>query len=647
MATNEQLDQLISGWLEGTAPVRIPERVFTATFEQTRKTRQHGTWRAFMWRLNVPRYAAALGTAAIVVVAAALAFNLFANQQGRFGVPAPTVRVAFVGHWEATDVDGSNEVMVVAARPNSNYSVIIRDDSARVCGGVSSTMTGVAVSSEPDTYVIAQPEYSCDDDSQPVGLEQDRLANLTFRYNVSLDLVRDTSGLEWSRIGASSDATVAPDPSERPPVAGSMWPQSSLEEVRAAQAHADAGDPNYTGQVDAQLVDGPDGINWQAVYDGQVEIIDRFLRDELGWAGYLHNNFAGAADSSLIGQQFLRCGPGDANPLFPPQPDSGNRGESCPPTIDELTYEAINFDLVQPVRNGADGIWVVQNWSPATFEQADPEVAEEQATERLKDFLDARVAGVGAENRIDVYGDWVGREIPLLYATTSGSPYERYEFERVDGPEWPYGGYIKFAVRLFAEDGTVVEQPIESHWDGGRSVGLKGGLALNAVTTENGALVPMLHAQIDGEVTYLSPNPNSFVIRDDAYIDFSDPAAYWSNCAPNPAPANAAAFAEAVIGDPDFLATDPVDVLVAGVEGIAMDVALAPSGHVCGPFETDGHQWINLLEEGKRMRLFLVDVPEGMSMRTLAITVVAPESQFEEVIGQAQPIIDSIEFHAP
>jgi DNA-directed RNA polymerase specialized sigma24 family protein len=45
---------------------------------------------------------------------------------------------------------------------------------------------------------------------------------------------------------------------------------------------------------------------------------------------------------------------------------------------------------------------------------------------------------------------------------------------------------IGFEVRLFAEDGTVVEQEIYSHWDGGASVGIDGGLALRGTTTEDG-----------------------------------------------------------------------------------------------------------------------------------------------------------------
>jgi hypothetical protein len=36
-----------------------------------------------------------------------------------------------------------------------------------------------------------------------------------------------------------------------------------------------------------------------------------------------------------------------------------------------------------------------------------------------------------------------------------------------------------------------------------------------------------------------------------------------------------------------------------------------------------------------------------MWMRTLAITVMAPEARFDEVLAEAAPILDSIEFHAP
>jgi hypothetical protein len=433
-----------------------------------------------------------------------------------------------------------------------------------------------------------------------------------------------------------------------------MWPQSTLADVRTAQQRADAGDADFTWQVDVQLA-GDDYVKWERIAAGQVELVDRFVREVLGWQAYMHNGFVGGGDYALTDQRFLRCAPGRPNPLYPPQPESDNAGEACAPTLDELTYESVSLDLVQPDRQGPNGIWVVSNWRPITFAQADPAVAEAQATERLKEFLAARIAGRGAEGYVDVYADWVAREVPLLYATTSGAPYERFEVERVDGPKWPYGGYITFSVRLFADHGaTVVEQHFESHWDGGRSVGIEGGLGMASTTTENGQPVPMLHAQFDGEVTYSSPSPYSGTVGDEGFIDphegfidFTDPALFWSDCAQGPAPADAAAFAQAVIADPDFETSASVAARVGGVDAVAMDVALTPGGRVCGPYRTDVHQWINSLEPGKRLRLFLVDVPEGMSMRTLAITVIAPEARFQEVIEEAGPIIDSIEFHVP
>ena len=259
-----------------------------------------------------------------------------------------------------------------------------------------------------------------------------------------------------------------------------------------------------------------------------------------------------ALTHSLTDQRFLRCAPGRTNPLYPPRPDSEGRGESCAPTIDERTYESVSLDLVQPDRQGPGGIWVVNQWrSTAPFAQADPAIAEAQATERLEKFLAARIAGRGAEGYVNVYADWLVQRVPLLYATTSGAPYERFEFERVAGPTWPYGGFIGFKIRLFAEDGTVVEQAIYSHWDGGRSAGIEGGLALGGTTTENGQPVPMLFAQFNGEVTYSSPSQHSMEIEEPGriddrgvfgLIDFTDPAVFWSRCAGGPVPADAAAI---------------------------------------------------------------------------------------------------------
>ena len=47
------------------------------------------------------------------------------------------------------------------------------------------------------------------------------------------------------------------------------------------------------------------------------------------------------------------------------------------------------------------------------------------------------------------------------------------------------------------------------------------------------------------------------------------------------------------------------------------------------------------------MRLYVLDLPEGMSARILAIAIRRSDSDFERVVKAAAPVLDSIEFHAP
>lgn len=84
-------------------------------------------------------------------------------------------------------------------------------------------------------------------------------------------------------------------------------------------------------------------------------------------------------------------------------------------------------------------------------------------------------------------------QVDLLYATTSGDPYERSEFELVRGPVWP-GGWREFKVRLFAAGGSnVVEQPflVERDEDG-RLVVVHAALDPfeEVLSTENGGAWP-------------------------------------------------------------------------------------------------------------------------------------------------------------
>jgi hypothetical protein len=47
----------------------------------------------------------------------------------------------------------------------------------------------------------------------------------------------------------------------------------------------------------------------------------------------------------------------------------------------------------------------------------------------------------------------------------------------------------------------------------------------------------------------------------------------------------------------------------------------------------------------ERMRVYVLDLPEGMSARTLAIAISALDSEFDYVMRAAAPVLDSFEFH--
>jgi hypothetical protein len=447
-----------------------------------------------------------------------------------------------------------------------------------------------------------------------------------------------------------------------PATSGGMWPQSTAYEVRAAQVLADAGDPAYTWQLGEQLSEEDP---WAHV--DELELVDRFLREVLGWEAYLFNpsesgDGDGWVDGTWFNQRYLRCAPGRTNPLYAPDPEP-KVGELCAPTIDDLTYESVSLDLAQLDRQGRDGIWVVNRWAlTAPFAQADPAAVEAQVTQQLEEFLAARIAGTGAEGHVQVDAS---AGVPLQYATASGAPYERYQIEVVDGPWWPYSR-MTFSTRLFADDdATVVEQQI--NWDE------SGGLSLDVnATTENGQPVTVSYTSSEGEVTVSAPSaweswwpgvgpqanvwfgglwrPEEFFGNGER-IEMVDPVAYDSWCAANggspllSAPADADAIAQQLIADPNFETTAPVAARIGGVEAVSIDVALAPGGKACGVYMIEISRWIHGLQPGLRLRLFLVDLPEGMSVETLAITVVAPEERFDEVIAETAPIIESIEFH--
>jgi hypothetical protein len=132
----------------------------------------------------------------------------------------------------------------------------------------------------------------------------------------------------------------------------------------------------------------------------------------------------------------------------------------------------------------------------------------------------------------------------------------------------------------------------------------------------------------------------------------ADPLPLETGCRQGPAPADAEALARTILSDPDLEATEPVAVGVGGIEALRMDVVAAPGATVCenwgtplvvsGPRSRDPRG--PGLEQGDRMRLYLLDLPEGSSARILAIAIVAPDPSFETVLEEATRIVDSFEF---
>jgi hypothetical protein len=604
------------------------------------------------------------GVLAVLVAVAGTGALVRAFSSGT--VPADDPRSPFVGSWVSSDADESTLTMTVAASDDADVEIVVHDDAASVCSGTPSTMVGTGRLAGAGELVIPSPMLTCDDGSEPEALSgpplAEQLRDLTFVHDPETDALTDSFGSVWNRSGAD-------DPSLDAARSGAMWPQTSLEEVRQAQERADAGDPDYTWQVDPQLFKDDSWIEER----GQIGLVDRFLREVLGWDAYALNPFEGMARDGVYDvfydQRYLRCAPGRTNPLYPPGPEP-EWGELCAPTLDDLRYESVSLGLAQLVRQDRDGIWVVNRWRlTEPFAQADPGAVEAQARERLEEFLAARLAGNDAEGYVQVDND---ADVPLLYATTSGAPYARYEIERVDGPRWP-DAYMTFSARLFADgDATVVEQGIS--WR-------QGDLWMDVTsTTENGQPVTVSYTSADGEVTVSAPSPwnmwwpggadPAHEFADDVWfglmereygedqtsrVGFVDPVAYDAWCADNggspllSAPADAAAIAQQVIADPNFETTAPVAAHIGGLEAVSIDVALAPGGRACGIGMIVISRWIHEIgwDPGLRLRLYLIDLPEGMSVETLAITVMAPIELFDEVIEETAPIIESIEFHTP
>ena len=430
----------------------------------------------------------------------------------------------FLGTWESTDVDGSSLLLGVRASedPSDTFEVLLLDDHedcyffSKIAGPINMTglgrVEGGELSIDSQTWIC---EAGSDNQIGPSVVSGDSgikldVGHTPLVHDPETDTLLGPSGRElgapswtsgrglvWHRRAPGSDPISLPF--------WGVWPQSSLEEAEEAQRRADAGDPAFTWQLAPELATSPEfktaPIPTRDAAD-RAEILTRFHRDVLGWEEYVTVAKRDPYGYGDAGWTFvrIRCGPG-ANPLYPNDPNGG----SCPPTIGDNRYETVSLMLTQPVRSGPSGIWVVTDWTelarseePASdlryhewvdrqYEQVVPP-SEAELVESLEAFLSARVAGEGAERYLTEGYYWPRPRVPLLYATTEGHRYERFEILKIEEPRWP-AGVCAVTVRLFARGGGVIVEEDLAVWPGS-----EGQLTMDTWgrggTTENGEEVP-------------------------------------------------------------------------------------------------------------------------------------------------------------
>lgn len=392
----------------------------------------------------------ALGVAAAAVLFVALAAIVRIDDEPERAdappatAPAPPTTVPadlFTGVWYSTDTDGSSQTMQIARSDADGFDVLIRDEAATTaCEGGSFTLAGTGQLATETSLVIAEPELTCDDGTVPLlsAPSQAELANFTLDFDPSTGDLVDGFGVVWQRERPDDEPILSPPatvPSLGSATSGAMWPQATLDEVRAAQQLADAGDPASTWQLDPTLAYDEEPTRDQQPWIAGV--VARFLEEGLGWEKFrslsgLVYAPGGGFYAELV---FIRCVPGETNPLSPLYAEIPPEIRTCAPTIDEFTYDTVTLDISQPARLGRAGIWVVDQWHKlppnpdvSGFHLVSPDwttgqvaqvapPSDAEVTELLDAFLRARVAGEGAEQYVlrETEESSFDDEVPLLY----------------------------------------------------------------------------------------------------------------------------------------------------------------------------------------------------------------------------------------
>lgn len=172
-------------------------------------------------RLRRARTAAIAGTATFALVIGGFAGASALSSDEALPPANPDAKgSAFVDTWASTDIDGSTQTMEIRASGEGAYAIVMRDDSAGVCSGAPSTMTGTGRLDSPAELVIPSPVFTCDDGSEPKVESgpplEEQLRNLTFVHDPETDILTDNFDLAWGRGEAPPCSTPPDDPESLP-----------------------------------------------------------------------------------------------------------------------------------------------------------------------------------------------------------------------------------------------------------------------------------------------------------------------------------------------------------------------------------------------------------------------------------------------
>ena len=299
--------------------------------------------------------------------------------------------------------------------------------------------------------------------------------------------------------------------------------------------------------------------------------------------------------------------------------------------------------------------------------------------QRLRDEVDAELGTRPPSDLSEVLGRGRGKRLALRLVTTISMV--------LVGTAVVAGGLWIGRTASPSDDGRSSIQPADDEASPSEST--------PSETPENAEASGRRYDILDGEVAFRAPKPwepnvealmiaegslpseFSFLTRFDgrdtscgsprsscaAFVVIADPAPRQESCSRTGGTVvSAEALARAIRAHPGLDSTDPVGERIGDIDALRLDVAPVEGATTCGgsgegigygdgvPVLTHtrhtklGAPVVQVIEPGKRMRVYLLDLPGGAAARTIAIMIVAREADFDVAIEAARPILDSFEF---